>query len=109
MAVLTTAQAVIGGAVSTLVSAAVGGDKFNNTGRERFRVRNGSGSTITVTFTATGSAGCPAGTLHDLAVTVAAGVEKVFGPFDPVRFNDASNQVAVGYSAVTTVTVGVES
>lgn len=108
MAVLTTVQTTQAGTVATLVAAAGGGDKFNNTGRERFRVRNGSGSSINVTFTATGAAGCPAGTLHDLVVAVAAGVEKVFGPFDTARFNDASNQVSVGYSAVTTVTVGVE-
>lgn len=109
MAVLNTAQAVIGGAVSTLVAASAGGDKFNNTGKERFRVRNASGASINVTFTATGSAGCPAGTLHDLVVAVAAGVEKVFGPFDPARFSDASSQVSVAYSAVATVMVGVES
>lgn len=108
MAVIPTVQPVIGGAVATLVAANAGGDKFNNTGRERFRVRNGSGVSINVTFTATGSAGCPEGTLHDKVVAVAAGAEKVFGPFDPARFSDASNQVAVGYSAVTSVTVGVE-
>lgn len=108
MAVLTAVQPVQGGAVATLAAASAGGDKFNNAGRERFRVRNGSGASINVTFTATGAAGCPAGTLHDLVVAVAAGVEKVFGPFDVTRFNDASGQVSVGYSAVTTVTVGVE-
>lgn len=108
MAVLTTVQPATGGSVATLASAAGGGDKFNNTGRERFRVRNGSGSTITVTFTAVRAAGCPAGTLHDLAVTVAAGVEKAFGPFDVNRFNDVNDQVSVGYSSATTVTVGVE-
>jgi hypothetical protein len=109
MALLTTVQTLIGGAVSTLVAASAGGDKFGNTGRERFRVRNGSGVSINVTFTATGAAGCPEGTLHDKVVAVAAGAEKVFGPFDPARFNDANNQVSAGYSAVTSVTVGVES
>lgn len=108
MAVLTTVQVAAGGAVATLVSAAGGGDKFNNTGRERFRVRNGSGASINVTFTAVRAAGCPAGTLHDLVVAVAAGVEKAFGPFDINRFNDVNDQVSVAYSSATTVTVGVE-
>jgi hypothetical protein len=108
MAVLTTVQVAAGGAVATLTAAAGGGDKFNNTGRERFRVRNGSGASINVTFTAVRAAGCPAETLHDLVVAVAAGAEKVFGPFNTTRFNDANDQVSVGYSSATTVTVGVE-
>jgi len=108
MAVLTAVQAGNSGTVATLAAASVGGDKFDNPGDgRRFRVRNGSGSSITVTFTATQPAGCPAGTLHDLAVTVAAGVEKVL-KLDPNRFNDGNGQVSVAYSSVTTVTVGVE-
>lgn len=108
MAVLTTVQASITPAVNTLVAASGGGDKFNNSGVERFRVRNGGGSTITVTITAVAALGCPAGTLHDLVFTVAAGAEKVVGKLDPNRFNDVNGQVSVGYSAVTSVTVGVE-
>ena len=108
MAVLTTVQVAAAGAVATLVAASAGGDKFNNQGRERFRVRNGSGSSINVPFTAVRAAGCPAGTLHDLVVAGAAGAEKVFGPFDTTRFNDTSDQVSVAYSSATTVTVGVE-
>ncbi len=108
MAVLTAVQASVVPVVNTLVAAAGGGDKYNNSGRERFRVRNGGGSTITVTITAVAALGCPAGTLHDISFTVAAGAEKVVGALDPLRFNDSNGQVSVGYSAVTSVTVGVE-
>ncbi len=109
MAVLTVVQASITPAVNTLVAAAVGGDSFPNSGVERFRVRNGSGGSITVTVAAQSAVGCPAGTLHNVVLTVAAGAEQVVGRLDPNRFNDVNGRVQVTYSAVTTVTVGVEA
>jgi len=109
MAVLTVVATSLTPAVSTLVAAAGGGDSFRNTGKERFRCRNASGAPITVTLAAQHAAGCPAGTLHDVVMTVAAGAEECVTNLDPARFNNSSGNVLVTYSSVTTVTVGVES
>jgi hypothetical protein len=89
--------------------AATNGDLFANSGREFFYIKNGSGSPMTVTFDSPGTCDfeLAANSAHDLAVTVAAGVEKVIGPFSQTRFNDASGHVVVTYSSTTTVTVGL--
>ena len=108
MAVLNVAQTGITPVANTLVAAAGGGDHIPNTGVERFRVRNASGGSITATLAAVSAAGCPAGTLHNIVMTVPAGEERVVRNLDPARFNDANGRVAVTYSAVTSVTVGVE-
>jgi len=109
MAVLTVVQTAPGvKATNTLVAANSGGDSFPNTGVERFRVRNGDASSKTVTIVAQKAAGCPAGTLHNLVLTVAAGEEQVVKNLDTVRFNDSNGRVNITYSAVTSVTVGVE-
>lgn len=91
-----------------LVAAAGGGDSFPNTGVERFRVRNSDSSSKTVTIVAQNPAGCPAGTAHNIVQSVAVGDEMVIRNLDPARFNDANGRVNVTYSAVTSVTVGVE-
>jgi len=84
------------------VAAAGGGDVFANDGKTFFIVDNG-GSSITVTFA--GVAQCDQGSTHNLAVTVGASKRLMFGPFETGRYNNASGQVAVTYSAVTTVNV----
>lgn len=109
MAVLSVVAISITPAATTMVAASAGGDSFRNTGRERFRVRNGGGATITATVAATSPVGCPAGNLHPIAITVPAGQERCVSNLDPNRFNDESGQVTVSYTGVTSVTVGVES
>src|SRR5687768_50942 len=108
MAVLVVKEPGIAPVVSTLVAAAGGGDSFPNTGVERFRVRNNDAASKTVTITAQNAAGCPAGTLHNIVLTVAAGAEQCVKNLPPARFNDANGRVVVTYSAVTSVFVGVE-
>jgi hypothetical protein len=85
-------------------NAAGGGDVYLNGSNRMLHVRNGSGAPITVTITA--HTPCSAGVLHDATYTVGAASDKVLGPFDAARFNNPSGQIEVGYSDVTTVTVG---
>ena len=48
---------------------------------------------------------CNQGFQHDLTVSVAAGSDKMIGPFSADRFNNDQGQVSVTYDAVTAVTV----
>ena len=107
MATLTVQAPAASGTAITYAAADVAGDKWLSSGNERFVVKNGSGSPVTVTFDAPGtcSFGLAANAAHDLAVSVAAGAEKWFGPFEVSQFKDSSGYVNVSYSAVTTVTV----
>lgn len=89
---------------TTDVAADVGGDEFNNDGKQTlFSVNNASGSPITVTFvtpiTVDGLA------VADRDVVVAAGSTSLIGPFPRSDYNDANNLVQVTYSDVTTLTV----
>ena len=104
MATLTVQTASLAGAVPTFVAAAGGGDELPNTGRQIFYVKNGDGSPHDVTINSVAT--CDQGFDHNVTVTVAAGVEKIIGPFPTARWNDTgTGRVAVTYSAVTSVTV----
>ena len=90
--------------LSSLTAAAGGGDVFANDGQTYFVIKNGDGSDHTVTFgiqlTVDGITPTAA------AQNVVAGHTRVFGPFPSGVYNNGSGQVAVTYSAVTSVTVG---
>lgn len=91
------------GIVPSYAAANADGNSFANDGNTVIHVKNGSGSSINVTLQTPG-------TVDDLAVTdrvvaVAAGAEKMIGPFPPGIYNQ-SGSVYVDYSDVTTVTVG---
>jgi len=85
------------------------GNQFTNTGREMLEITNGSGSTMTATITTNGvyTVGTVQYSVADLVVSIAAGAQKVCGPFDKVLFNDGTNQVLVDWSAGTSVTARV--
>ncbi|MFN8493846.1 MAG: hypothetical protein U0350_39980 [Caldilineaceae bacterium] len=103
MALLTNIAPTYAGATFAAVAAAAGGDTFVNNGKTLFYVNNGSGASINVTVTPQAT---PGGlTIAPVVVTVPAGGAKFIGPFDSAYFNNASGQVAITYSAVTTVTV----
>lgn len=91
------------------VAAAVGGDAFQNTGREVLYVKNGGVGSINVTVDSPGtcSLGVTAHANHDAVVAVAAGAERVIGPFPTRRFNDSNGNAQITYSGVTSVTVAV--
>lgn len=86
-------------------AASGGGDTFANTGREFLAVKNADASAKTVTIdyvpTADGQ------TVPDKTVIIPAGQTYLIGPFPPSLYNNASGQVSVTYSAVTSVTVKV--
>ncbi len=104
MATLTVIAPTYAGATFTTVSAAGGGDKFVNTGNELLYIKNGGGGSITLTLDAQTIAGL---TITDPTVAVAAGAEKIIGPFDPKYFTDSSGFLNLSYSGVTSVTVAV--
>lgn len=106
MAQLTVQNLGLTGLNKTMVSATSGaGDKFLNDGKTKLFVKNGSASSINVTVASPQL--CSHGGTHPVVVAVPAGAEIMIGDFDPARFNDATGNVTVTYSAVTTVTVAV--
>jgi hypothetical protein len=104
MATLTAIVPTVAGVSLGSAAAAGGGDKFLNTGNELLYIKNGGGSTITLTLDAQTVSGL---TITDPTVSVAAGAEKIVGPFDPRYFCDANGYLNLSYSAVTSVTVAV--
>ena len=97
-----------GGAAITAVAADVAGDEFSWGENTHFEVENGGGSPVTVTLTAqaTTSNVKNFGNMSraDVAESVAAGeVRRI--PAPPRAFRDATGNVQVTYSAVTSVTV----
>jgi len=70
---------------------------FVNDGRTRLRVRNSSGGATTVTVSSV--ADSVTGRLGDIAVSVADGAEREFGPFPPSLFNQSTGVVNVDLSA----------
>jgi hypothetical protein len=111
MAALTVlaANRVTGGLVATATPTLTTGDTFPNTGFEMVYINNGSASPITITphINATLDPTGQAAAGVDLAISVAAGVARIIGPFPPGTFNDATGNVKVTCSAVTTVTIAV--
>jgi hypothetical protein len=86
-------------------AAAGGGDQFLNTGKEFLHVKNGGGAPVNVTIDS--QTACNQGFDHNLVVAVTNGQERIIGPFDPGRFNDANGYVQIAYSGVGDVTVAV--
>ena len=110
MALLTNVNTAEAGATVTGAAAAGGGDTADNTyGKTLLLVRNGGGSSINVTITAqnTSFSNDKLGTVTkgNTVKAVAAGGMEIFGPFPPNVYNNASGQIAISYSAVTSVTV----
>lgn len=113
MAQLSIQTTAIGGLVPSFASAAAGGDAFVDDGLERtfLRVKNGGGSSVTVTVapvtpTTVAAPGVTPGpvSLPSYSVAVAASADAMIGPF-PMAYRDASGNINVTYSAVTSVTV----
>ena len=88
------------------VAAASGGDAFVNEGETFLYVKNTDAVSKNVTIA--GQRTCPFGVAagsHNSVTAVALNEEKLIGPFNKSRFNDANGKVQVTYSAVTGVTV----
>lgn len=91
---------------TTLTAASAGGDRFAPDSNTFLLVRNGGGSPITVTVVTPGVNAI--GLNYDDAVfTVAAGAEKMAGPFPAQFFADptAGGLASITYSGVTSLTI----
>ncbi len=98
------------GLAPAYAAASAGGDKARNENGDVFlHVKNGGAAAITVTVAAQQTQAVVAGmgklTKSDVSVSVAAGGEQMIGPFPPLAFNDASNDIAISYSGVGSVTI----
>ncbi len=107
MATLTVQSIVETGLEETFASAAGGGDVFANDGRTFFHLVNADASPMTVTVDSLTN--CDQGVDHNLVVVVTNAEERMIGPFPPSRFNNASCQVSVTYTSVTSLTVAAVS
>jgi len=104
MATLTVQNSTIAGFVPTY-SAVAASDVFANDGRTVIYIKNAGGSPDTVGIDSLVS--CNQGSDHDGGGSVTNATEKVFGPFDPTRFNNSNGQVTVTNSFLTSVTCAV--
>lgn len=110
-----TAQPTDENGVNPLVQSAAtgGGDVFANTGSQLLLAENSDAASKTVTIAGQASnVDVPGyGKLDqaDVVTAVAAGKVAVIGPFPQRGFNNSSGQVAITYSAVTSLTVAVIS
>lgn len=110
MAALTVQTISKSGVTITPVSATALGDTIADDGKQRtfLEVINGGESSIDVTIskhaTSVHAPGLGAVAVSDIVVAVGAGVTKLIGPF-PDAYRGANGVIAVGYSAVTSVTV----
>lgn len=110
MATLTIQDTSEAGAALTYAAASSGGDDFvNSSDRIALHVKNGSASSINVTIAAQTTSATVPGlgivTKANQVVAVAAGADRIIGPFPPKAFNSSTSKVSISYSATTTVTV----
>lgn len=107
MAAITVVTPSAAGAAIAFVAASGGGDTATWYNDLCLHVKNADASDKTVTIDCPGtcSFGLAANAAHDLAVTVAAGTEKIIFLGDE-KFKQSNGTVSITYSAVTSVTVG---
>lgn len=108
MATLTTQNVTRAGVVPTYGACAGGGDRFTPSNTTFLHVKNGSGGALTVTVAATK---VPLANMTEAvaAVSIAAGAEKMLGPFPADHFvaTDGSGLADITYSGVTSLTIAV--
>ena len=109
MAELTVQQITESGGAATYVAATADGDVADNNGNLFLHIKNGGGSEITVTITAQ-TTSVESGAYGELtkanaSVAIAASGEAFIGGFAPAAFNDGDSEIAITYSAVTSVTI----
>lgn len=104
MAELVVQEVLLTGLEPAYVAAAAGGDYFANDGKTLLEARNASGGNITVTVASQKT--CDQGATHNAAVVVPLTTgQRMIGPFNRTRFNDANGRVQITYSGVTSLTV----
>jgi len=85
------------------VACAAGGDACPNSGYTFLHVKNAHTSAWVVTVNSI--AKCSQGYDHDAVVSVPASEERMIGPFDRGRFNDANQKLEITYDGVTALTI----
>ncbi|NVM56425.1 MAG: hypothetical protein HWN66_22195 [Candidatus Helarchaeota archaeon] len=102
MADLTPQVIVLTGLEPSYQACAAGGDAVVNDGRIFLHFVNGATeSEVTVDSVRA----CDQGVDHNVVVTVPASEDKMIGPFNKDRFNDANGKIQITYTNVTTITV----
>jgi len=105
MATLTVQSTALTGLAVTYAAVA-SSDVFANDGRTVLHVKNAGGSPDTVGIDSL--VACNQGSDHDGGGSVPATTgDRIFGPFDPARFNNSNGQVTVTHSFLTSVTCAV--
>lgn len=90
------------------VATDVGGDQFPNDGKTFLHFVNGATQETTVTVNSIKA--CSQGFDHNAVVVVPVSTERMIGPFDRGRFNNADGEVDITYSGgVTNLTVAAIS
>jgi hypothetical protein len=98
-----------GANLGTGLTPATAADTFPAGPNTYLRVKNAGAGTVTVTVTPTTGSGPQGTTISALAlvpVVEATTGDRIYGPFPQNPFGDASGNVNVSYSTVTSVTVG---
>lgn len=103
MALLPTQTPNTNGAVTVYTAAALT-NTFVNNGRTLLLVKNGSGSSINATVI-TQIADIDGNVVPDKVIAIAAGAEKLIGPFPPGIYNDTTGVAEVDISVVTSITI----
>jgi len=83
------------------VNCDVGGDQFVNDGFTLIHIDNGATQETTVIFHTQHN--CNHGYEHDEGCAVPVSKQRMFGPFDPGRFNDAYGKVNITYTGGITL------
>lgn len=92
--------------VAATYAAVSASDTFDNDGSVFIHIKNGGASTDNVVINSVQP--CNQGVDHDLSLSVAAGQDKLVGPFETSRFNDpATGRVTLTHSYTTSVTMAV--
>jgi len=99
---LTVQVIALTGLKATYAGCTEAGDAVVNDGRIFLHFVNGATEAI---VTVDSVRPCDQGSDHDVVVTVPANEEKMIGPFNKDRFNDANAKLQITYSNVTTITV----
>ena len=104
MALLIAQNIVQTGLAPVLALASVTGDQFTYKTNRFLLVNNADVLPMNVTVNSVEL--CSQGFDHDDVVTVAAGTQKMVGPF-ALRFVDPSSIVSITYSSITSVSVAI--
>ncbi|HEY5987760.1 MAG TPA: hypothetical protein VIV12_15500 [Streptosporangiaceae bacterium] len=107
MAVIPVQKMLLTGVAPTFTAVSAS-DVFANDGKTYIEVKDTNAAADTCTVVAQST--CNQGVLHDSVTTVPATTgDRVIGPFEPTRFNNASGQCTVTHSQVAGVTIAVIS